>query len=164
MAPTEKVLLPEVSLKLELKPILLAKVVKGISAPVPVLETRETVPSAGKVILKAAPASPVTVKSAVEYPVSVKKAAFHVYDLWPEVASIVTVYSVEVAIKSPNCNSVPASLVIPIGVMILAPAFTPEAVAVLPCPKEIVEKAKMAAESVKNIKIVVFIMNILNVF
>ena len=117
----------------------------------------------GKVIEKAAPASPVTVKSAVEYPVVVKKAAFPVDDLSPSV-SIVTVYSVEVAIKSPNYNSVSASLVIPIGVMILAPAFTPEAVAVLPCPKEMFEKAKMAAESVKNFKIVVFIMNILNVF
>ena len=32
------------------------------------------------------------------------------------------------------------------------------------CPKEIVEKAKMAAESVKNFKIVVFIMNIVKMF
>ena len=37
-------------------------------------------------------------------------------------------------------------------------------VASLACPKEIVEKAKMAAESVKNFKIVVFIMNIVKFF
>ena len=32
------------------------------------------------------------------------------------------------------------------------------------CPKEMFEKAKMAAESVKNFKIVVFIMNIVKFF
>jgi hypothetical protein len=51
---------------------------------------------------------------------------------------------------------------IEIGVIILALAF---AVSVLvSCPKEMFEKAKMAAESVKNFKIVVFIMNIVKFF
>ena len=85
------------------------------------------------------------------------KASLFVADLTPA-GVILTVFAPEII--SPNSNASSFSIVR--GVTIRAPAVA-VALSVF-CPKEIVEKAKMATVSVKNLRTVVFIMNILNCF
>jgi hypothetical protein len=116
----------------------------------------------GRVTAYVAPVKPAAVNSAaVTVPITEGRVPVPPVEFLTPSALNATVKPEPDAAMFPKLRSI--FFVIEIGVTMFAAAWAVP-VALLACPKEIVEKAKMAAESVKNLRIVVFIMNILNVF
>ena len=113
----------------------------------------------GRVTAYVAPAKPAAVNSAaVTVPITEGRVPVPPVELLSPAALNATVKFEPDAAMFPKLRFI--FFVIEIGVTMFADAW---AVPVA-CPKEIVEKAKMATERVKNLRTVVFIMNILNVF
>jgi hypothetical protein len=111
----------------------------------------------GRVTAYVAPVKPATVNSAaVTVPFTEGRVPAPPVEVLSPAVLNSTVKAEPDAAMFPKLRSI--FFVIEIGVTMFADAWAVP-VALLACPKEIVEKAKMAAESVKNFKVVVFIMN-----
>ena len=115
----------------------------------------------GRVTAYVAPAKPAAVNSAaVTVPITEGRVPVPPVELLSPAALNATVKFEPDAAMFPKLRFI--FFVIEIGVTMFAAAWAVPVASF--CPKEIVEKAKMAAESVKNFKIVVFIMNIVKFF
>jgi hypothetical protein len=127
-----------------------------------VFVSSEIVMEVGRVTAYAAPDKPAAVNSAaVTVPATEGRVPVPPSEVLSPVTLNTTVKFEPDAAMFPKLRS--TAFVIEIGVTMFAAAWAVP-VALLACPKEMLVKAKMATESVKNLRIVVFIMNILNCF